>query len=163
LYVQGFEGLMRGDLNFSRSIKTEVSQDRRALNIVWDKPCWQQRQARHIVACGVISEINSTAVNSTGTAAYVRYSVPLCIHMRVIEDEAPRFVEPQENEEMAWFMGRSSSFMIKVQDAALDDTVSMLEVSASTPLPTGMVLSPAKQPRQTMITLLTRYWFKRRR
>jgi hypothetical protein len=142
LYVQGFEGLMRGDLNFADSIKTEVTQDRRALNIVWDKPCWQQRQSRHIVACGVISEINSTAVNSTSTAAYVRYSVPLCIHVRVIEDEAPRFVEPQENEEMAWFMGRSSSFMIKVQDAALDDTVSILEVSASTPLPTGMVLSP---------------------
>jgi len=124
------------------------------LKLLWDKPCWHQSMSRHIVACLVVTE-TSDADASPATAAYVRRSNPACVHIRVVEDESPIFTEPKANQEFHWEMGRTSSFTISVVDHALLDTVAKLELSASTPLPTAMMLSPANLNGNTANRLLT--------
>jgi len=109
------------------------------LRMLWDKPCWHQGEARLVVACVVVTEV---PINVSQTdVSYVRRSTQACLHMRILEDESPMFTEPGADAEFHWEMGRTSSFMIKVADHALLDTVSRLALSSTTPLPTAMVLS----------------------
>jgi hypothetical protein len=109
------------------------------LKMLWDKPCWHQGQARLVVACVVVTEV-PTDVPAT-EVSYVRRSTQACLHLHILEDESPMFTEPAADEEFHWEMGRTSSFMIKVADHALLDTVSRLDLSSATALPTAMVLS----------------------
>ena len=113
----------------------------------WDKPCWHQGMARHLAVCFVVTEISTAsgaaAAGFYAAADYVRRSKPTCVHLRIVEDESPKFTEPAAEHKFHWEMGRGSEFMIKVRDEALLDTVAKVEVAAATPLATGMVLSPA--------------------
>ena len=110
------------------------------IKLLWDKPCWHQNMARHMVVCLVVSETRASDA-SPATASYMRRSNPACLHIRLMEDESPVFTKPVADEVFEWEMGRMSTFIISVVDHALLDTVAKLDLSASTPLPTAMILT----------------------
>jgi hypothetical protein len=131
----------------TNTVDTDPLTGHKRIKLSWDKPCWHQGMARQLAACFVVTETSTAGgvapMGFYAATAYMRRSTPMCLHLRVDEDESPKFSEPVAEHTFYWEMGRGSEFMIKVRDEALLDTVAKVDVAAATPLATGMVLSPA--------------------
>jgi len=133
-------------VGMTSAVEDVAGSTSKVLKLVWDKPCWHQNMARHVLVCFLVTETSTAAgtpaVSPYAATDYVRRSNPACVNMLILEDTAPKFIEPAPESVFAWEMGRTSSFTIRVHDDAVLDTVAKLEVSPSTPLATAMVLSP---------------------
>lgn len=97
------------------------------LVMMWDRPCGGDEQA--IDLCFAAREI------STG-----RYTPQMCISIRVLMDIPPGFLQPVQ-QSFAAMMGKETSFMVMVQDAAAEDQVTALRLAEGYSLPTGAFIT----------------------
>jgi hypothetical protein len=123
-----------------------------AFELRWDKPCLGD--AMHLALCFSAVRFSDNLPTGDKTA-------PGCIEVFVLEDEAPTFVTPQQDEVYTWMMGREYSFDILVRDPASTDLVSALRLARNTTMPAGAKLAPAAftgNEGQTKFTWMPNPW-----
>lgn len=125
--VQTLTGFSIGDgvlAPITMNVNLMANQKSPSLSIGWNRPC-QGNVGRAIFCMSMADSVN--VVNST---------LSLCLRLSVIDNPPPVFIRPVE-QQLVWTMGQLGTINVEVQDPAPQDSVSLLDISSNTTLPSG--------------------------